>query len=78
MLRQRDSVRGEFTIVLGRGDEVEEEHGSIEEAVEELIRNGIGRMDALKQVARRRGLSKRDVYKRMVGEPVAKPDDDAQ
>jgi DNA-binding phage protein len=31
-------------------------------AVEELVRAGVARMDAIKQVARRRGLSKREIY----------------
>ena len=63
LLAKRDSVRGEFTIVIGRGETIAQEDSTIEEAVQELIRNGVGRMDALKQVARRRGLSKREVYK---------------
>lgn len=65
VLRQRDSVRGEFTIIVGRGETLQPETGTLEEAVEELIRNGVGRMDALKQVARRRGLSKSEVYKQV-------------
>jgi hypothetical protein len=32
------------------------------DAVDELVRAGAARMDAIKQVARRRGLSKREVY----------------
>jgi len=36
----------------------------IEEAVDELIRRGLPRMEALKAVARQRGLSKREVYKK--------------
>ena len=63
VLSQRDSVRGEFTIIVGRAETIQQEESTIEEAVEELIRAGVGRMDALKQVARQRGLSKRDVYK---------------
>ncbi len=65
VLRQRDSVRGEFTMIVGRGEMIQSEAGTIEEAVEELIRSGVGRMDALKQVARDRGLSKSDVYKQV-------------
>jgi DNA-binding phage protein len=38
----------------------------IEDAVRELEQKGIPRMDAIKQVARERGLSKRDVYKQIM------------
>lgn len=63
-LRQREAIRGEFTIVVGKSTGSVEETGTIEEVVEELIRSGVPRMDALKQVARRRGVSKREIYKR--------------
>ena len=36
------------------------------DAVEALIRAGTRRMDAIKEVARRRGLSKREVYNRLL------------
>lgn len=62
-LRERGSIRGELTVMVGRGEALPQEDTTVEEAVEELIRNGVPRMDALKQVARRRGLSKREVYK---------------
>ena len=78
VLRKRGSVRGEFTIIVGRGETIQQEDSTIAEAVEELIRNGVGRMDAVKQVARRRGLSKRAVYKQVVGHALACPEDDAQ
>jgi hypothetical protein len=35
----------------------------LEEAVDGLVQAGIARMDAIKTVARQRGLSKREVYK---------------
>ena len=65
ILRTRGAARGEFTLIVGKSVAVPEEAGTIEEAVQELIRNGVPRMDALKQVARRRGLSKREVYRRV-------------
>jgi len=40
----------------------------VEDAVEELIRLGTPRMDAIKQVARERGLSKREVYDQLLHE----------
>jgi 16S rRNA C1402 (ribose-2'-O) methylase RsmI len=38
----------------------------VEEAVEELVRGGMPKMDAIKQVARQRGLSKREVYDKVL------------
>jgi DNA-binding phage protein len=40
----------------------------LEEAVERLINGGTARMDAIKQVARKRGLSKREVYDQLIRE----------
>ena len=40
-------------------------HTPVEDAVRELEQKGVPRMDAIKQVARERGLSKRDVYKQV-------------
>jgi hypothetical protein len=40
----------------------------VKTAVEELVRAGSERMQAIKQVARRRGLSKREVYERLLDE----------
>lgn len=69
LLRQRPGIRGEFTVIVGRGSELPEETGTIEEAVEQLMRDGVERMTALKEVARRRGLSKREIYKRIAIKP---------
>lgn len=63
MLRRREVIRGEFTVIIARAEAAPPETTTIEEAVEELLRSGVPRMQALKEVARRRGLSKRDVYK---------------
>lgn len=64
-LEARPAIKGEFTIVVERprssappGSEL-----SIEEAVEEAMRSGAPRMNAIKDVAKARGLSKRDVYR---------------
>ncbi len=62
-LLQRDAVKGEFTVVVGKWEEVVDESVPVEREVELLMEGGVPRMDALKQVARRRGLSKREVYK---------------
>lgn len=67
-LRQaRIPLRGEFTILVGRatGPAPGENEIPVREAVEAHIRSGLSRMDAMKAVARERGLSKRDVYREM-------------
>jgi 16S rRNA (cytidine1402-2'-O)-methyltransferase len=62
-LAGRDAVRGEFTLVVGpllsATPAVEV---TIPEEVTELEKAGLRRMDAIKEVARRRGLPKREVY----------------
>lgn len=65
LLSERGSVRGEFTVLIGKNETPPQDDTSVAEAVEQLMQNGVPRMDALKQVARRRGLSKRDVYKQL-------------
>ena len=62
-LVRRPSVKGEFTVMIGKGETNEASDVPIEQAVAELVAAGVPRMDALKKVARERGLSKRDVYK---------------
>jgi 16S rRNA (cytidine1402-2'-O)-methyltransferase len=65
-LAARDSVKGEITLLIGKAVAPPTDDTPIEEAVEALIREGVPRMDAIKQVAKRRGLSKREVYKHVV------------
>jgi 16S rRNA (cytidine1402-2'-O)-methyltransferase len=65
-LEQRDSVKGEITILIGKAVEPEPDDTPLPDAVEALVRDGTPRMDAIKQVARRRGLSKREVYAQLV------------
>jgi 16S rRNA (cytidine1402-2'-O)-methyltransferase len=64
-LAQRPTVRGEMTVMVARGASAETDDSPLDEAVEKLIEAGIPRMEALKTVARQRGLSKRDVYKKL-------------
>jgi 16S rRNA (cytidine1402-2'-O)-methyltransferase len=68
-LAARPSVKGEFTLLISPVVEGEQLHGetSVEEAVGALEQQGIPRMEAIKQVARERGLGKREVY-RLVAE----------
>ena len=62
-LRSRAALKGEMTLILGRGAPVEPPQKPLAERVAELIEsNGLPRMDAIKQAARERGLSKREAY----------------
>jgi 16S rRNA (cytidine1402-2'-O)-methyltransferase len=64
-LAQRDAVKGEFTILIGKATAPVADETPIDDAVESCIRGGLSRMDAMKHVARQRGLSKRDVYRKI-------------
>jgi 16S rRNA (cytidine1402-2'-O)-methyltransferase len=61
-LRERPSVKGEITLLIDRARVPPPDDTPLPEAVEAAMRDGLSRMDAIKQVARRRGLSKREVY----------------
>ncbi len=63
-LAARDSVKGEITLLIGKGEAAVDET-PLQEAVEGCILQGMSRMEAIKAVAHRRGMSKRDVYKVM-------------
>lgn len=66
ILKGREVVKGEITLLIGKAsrNEAPPEQSTIEEAVADAIREGLTRMDAIKAVAKRRGLSKREVYAR--------------
>jgi 16S rRNA (cytidine1402-2'-O)-methyltransferase len=63
-LAARPSVKGEIVLLVGKGALLASDT-PIEDAVRELEQQGVPRMDAIKQVARERGLSKREVYKQV-------------
>jgi 16S rRNA (cytidine1402-2'-O)-methyltransferase len=65
-VRQRESVKGEVTLVIDRGSPETHAYGPLDEAVDQLVKAGLSRMDAIKAVARQRGLSKREVYDALV------------
>jgi 16S rRNA (cytidine1402-2'-O)-methyltransferase len=65
-LALRDSVKGEITLLIGKAVAPPPDETPVIEAVEALMRGGTPRMDAIKQVARRRGLSKREVYDQLL------------
>ena len=67
ILAQRESVKGEITVMVGKGNDIAEDLTPLDQAVEKLIATGVPRMEALKTVARQRGLSKSDVYKKLLG-----------
>jgi len=59
----REAVKGEITILVAKATRPKVDNRPIEEAVEAHIRAGKSRMEAMKAVAKARGLSKRDVYR---------------
>jgi 16S rRNA (cytidine1402-2'-O)-methyltransferase len=63
ILGARDSIKGEFVVLIAKGMEPVIDDTPLEEAVDLLVQAGVARMDAIKTVARQRGLSKREVYK---------------
>jgi len=66
LLAARDAVKGEITLLIGKAEAPPVDDTPLDEAVAALMREGVPRMDAIKQVARRRGLSKREVYKHVL------------
>ena len=68
LLEARESVKGEFTLLIAKREGPPPDEAPVEEAVADLIRAGMARMDAIKTVARRRGLPKREVYERFDAE----------
>ena len=68
LLAARPAVKGEITLLIDKG-EPHADHSdlSIEQAVDAAERSGLSRMDAVKRVAKQRGLSKREVYRRTTG-----------
>jgi 16S rRNA (cytidine1402-2'-O)-methyltransferase len=63
-LAAKGTARGEITLLIGKGQAAADET-PVEEAVKALEQQGVSRMDAIKQVAKRRGLAKREVYRRL-------------
>jgi 16S rRNA (cytidine1402-2'-O)-methyltransferase len=67
-LERRPAIKGEITLLIAPAPETPPE--PVEEAdlrteVDGLVTAGVSRMDAIKQVAQRHGLGKRDVYRAM-------------
>lgn len=64
-LTSRPSLKGEMTLLIGKATGSALAESPIPEAVAASMRAGLSRMEALKSVARDRGLSKREVYRAM-------------
>jgi len=64
-LAARESVKGEITLLIGKGSVAPHDDTPLSEAVEACVGQGMSRMEAIKTVAHRRGLSKREVYGEM-------------
>lgn len=61
-LAARESVKGEITLLIGKRTGTAEDDTPLADAVEACVAQGMGRMEAIKTVAHRRGLPKRAVY----------------
>ncbi|MBV9761683.1 MAG: 16S rRNA (cytidine(1402)-2'-O)-methyltransferase [Acidobacteriaceae bacterium] len=75
-LERRGSVKGEITLVIARA---ENNITAVEDPsfqVERLEREGVGRMEAIKRIAKQMGLPKREVY-RLVSEQGSSREDKA-
>ncbi len=66
-LSQRERIRGEITLLIeARAQAQEKASGSIAERIAELqLAENLDEKDALKRIARERGLSKSDVYREL-------------
>ena len=67
-MASRPSVKGEITLLIGKTDELQADNTPLEEAVRVAEQQGLPRMEAIKHVARQRGLSKREVYRLISGD----------
>jgi 16S rRNA (cytidine1402-2'-O)-methyltransferase len=73
-LRTRSSVKGEITLVIGRAEEQHGMAGDPLEAIAQLQTAGVERMEAIKSVAKRLGLPKREVYRLATAQGSSSPD----
>jgi 16S rRNA (cytidine1402-2'-O)-methyltransferase len=65
-LAARPSIKGEITILAGKPHEQPADPVAAEHEVRELERQGVTRRDAVKQVAKARGIPKRELYRRVI------------
>ena len=62
-LKTRNRTKGEITLLIGRAAAVKPPDKPIHERVAELLKDGAGRMDAIKQTAKEYGVPKSEVYR---------------
>jgi len=66
-LAARPSVKGEITLLIGRPTaESKPDLEEAEEQVRQLEQQGLSRMDAVKRVAKTRGIPKRELYRKVI------------
>jgi 16S rRNA (cytidine1402-2'-O)-methyltransferase len=67
-LAARPSVKGEITLLLGRASAEDKpaDLPAAEDEVRQLEQTGLSRMDAVKRVAKTRGIPKRDLYRKVI------------
>jgi 16S rRNA (cytidine1402-2'-O)-methyltransferase len=63
VLAGRPPLKGEITLLVGKSSAPPVDEMPVQEAVEEAMHAGLSRMEAMKLVAHRRGVSKREVYR---------------
>ncbi len=63
-LEARAAIKGEITLLIGKATGEIADQTPVEDAVEAYVRDGMGRMEAVKRVARERHIPKRDVYRK--------------
>jgi 16S rRNA (cytidine1402-2'-O)-methyltransferase len=73
-LQARSSVKGEITLVIGRAEQQSEMACDPLEAIAALQHAGMERMEAIKSVAKRLGLPKREVYRLAMEQGSSSPD----
>ncbi|MBM3810285.1 MAG: 16S rRNA (cytidine(1402)-2'-O)-methyltransferase [Acidimicrobiia bacterium] len=68
-LADRPAVKGEITLLVGKNTKQSQSVAEADLAAElkQLLSQGLTRMEALKALARRHGLPKRELYKRLEG-----------
>jgi 16S rRNA (cytidine1402-2'-O)-methyltransferase len=65
VLAKRPALKGEITLMIAKGEPSTADAIPMEAAFDKLLEAGVPRMEAMKTVARDRGLSKREVYQKL-------------
>jgi 16S rRNA (cytidine1402-2'-O)-methyltransferase len=65
-IERRSGVKGEIVLLIaGARSASADDQQPVEARIKELLASGVERMDAIKQVARERGLPKREIYRKL-------------